>query len=307
MPPVTRSKKDQEEKSSSSRPSKKALKKVSKRTASKKSAKPSPKKKLQSKTQRPSKRRASVKGQNVSLAGGESSVSETTVPSTDGLCFQEAIDAMKGGNISQEEYFGYLVKHYQGIRHKIDLDSFNRLLDGLALTEPVATAIYQSAIKGNYEKFSEAEVDTCRKLFHVCAEGDLHQFRTIFQELSSRRSLLLKPIARLAATKPDVEIFQDCLLFSMETGVNINLELNEIVFRVPKVLDFLLEHNWNNIQNSPKALNDGLIYQSLIQHKGQSLEVLRWLLDHGARIPGREWQMMATGPPPLDVVKFLLV
>ena len=101
--------------------------------------------------------------------------------------------------------------------------------------------------------------------------------------------------------------FRDCTPLALEAAIDISHAVNKIVFQVPEILDFLLELNWEDIQNSPKGLNRSLIYQSLLDNGGHALQVLRWLLDHGAKISRQEYQMMATGPPPSDVLRYLMV
>jgi hypothetical protein len=230
---------------------------------------------------------------------------QTSDSGNEGLCFDEAVAAMQQGSISEDVYFSYLIQHYRGVRHPFDLPGAKYL--GSTLPEPIARSVWESSIYTAYENFSETEVEACKKLFRTCAQGDLEQFASILEELSSRKSLLLPPMILLAATRRHDDIFRYCMPLATGAGAQLTLAVHLMVFHNPEILDFLLEINWENIQNSPKALNRSLIYKSLRPHDGKELQVLRWLLAHGAKIPSREYQMMAFGTPPPDVLELLLV
>jgi hypothetical protein len=93
-----------------------------------------------------------------------------------------------------------------------------------------------------------------------------------------------------------------CVPTALNANIDIEIAVRQIMFKQPEVLDFLLQLNWEGIQNSPKILNK-FITSCLIPGDGHRLEVLRWILDHGAKIPPREYQMMAMSPPRPDVFK----
>lgn len=250
-------------------------------------------------------RKATQKQKNPRTAS-QAEMSKTTVPSDEGWCFFDAIAAMRRGSISEEEYFNYLIVHYQGVRHEFDLED-NKTMNRMILMDPVASEVYDLAIRDSYDNFSDIEVGACRKLFQFCAEGELEQFRAIFEELSSRRWLLLQPTILLAVTRRQGEIFRYCVPLAKEAGINIRHAVRIIVFRAPEILDFLLELNWENIQNSPRVLNHLLLWKSISSPGDHGTQVLRWLLDHGAKIPGRDYLFLALAPPPLDMIEFLLV
>ncbi|KAF2431509.1 hypothetical protein EJ08DRAFT_696304 [Tothia fuscella] len=222
-----------------------------------------------------------------------------------GLCFREAIDALEGGMITKEEYFRHLITHYSGLRHPFDLkeDAIHQLM----ITEKVANSIRKYSLQSGYEVFTEQELDACHRLMMFCTEDDLGNFITTFDELSSRSSLLLHPMTTLAAMEGSDKIFRFCVPHAIEAKMDIYIAIQEIIYSHPEILDFLLEHNWQNIQNSPKALQKGgFLTKSLLPGPGRRLEVLKWILDHGARIPQEEYKMMAMDPPQPKVLRFLL-
>jgi hypothetical protein len=221
-----------------------------------------------------------------------------------GLCFRDAIDAIEVGMISKEEYFEHLIAHYRGLRHPFDHE--RGMVYQLMVTEPVASSIRRHALWGDYEDFDVAEIEACQKLFHSCVEGNMGQFTAGLDELSRRHALILQPVTVLAAIEGHDEIFRLCVPLALNANIDIEIAVRNIMFKQPEIMDFLLQLNWEDIQNSPKILNK-FITSCLLPGEGYKLEVLRWILDHGAKIPPREYQMMAMAPPRPDVLRFLLV
>jgi hypothetical protein len=229
---------------------------------------------------------------------------EDTDRSKAGLCFRDAIDAIEAGMISEDEYFRHLVAHFRGLRHPFDHE--RGMVYQLMVTEPVASSVRRYSLQDDYEDFEGVEIESCQRLFQSCAEGHMGQFTATLEELSRRRPLLLQPVTILAATKGHDEIFRNCVQLSLDANIDIEIAVRHIMFKQPEVLDFLLDLNWQDIQKSHKVLN-GFITSCLLPGEGHRLEVLRWILDHGATIPTREYQMMAMNPPRQDVLRFLLV
>lgn len=131
-------------------------------------------------------------------------------------------------------------------------------------------------------------------------------FTAALDEISRRRDQLIQPVTILAATETHVEIFRLCVPMALNANIDIEIAVRQIMFKQPEVLDFLLQLNWEDIQNSPKILNK-FITSCLLPREGHRLEVLRWILDHCAKILPKEYQTMAMDPPRPDVLRFLLV
>jgi hypothetical protein len=232
------------------------------------------------------------------------SSAENTDRANTGLCFREAIEAIEADMLSEDEYFRHLIAHFRGIRHPFDYH--RAAVYQLMVTEPVASSIRRHALQDDYEDFRAEEVEICQNLFQSCAEGNTGQFMTFLDELSHRHALVLHPVTVIAATKGYEEIFRLCVPLALEANIDLDTAVRHIIFQHPDILDFLLGLNWQNIQSSPKALNQ-FVTSCLLPGEGHKLEVLRWILDHGAKISLKEYQLMAMSPPRPDVLTFLLV
>ena len=145
-------------------------------------------------------------------------------------------------------------------------------------------------------------------LFQSCVNGNIEQVKSDVEKLKTRRSLLIQPLAALAAKKSQSDAFQFCFKEAQELDVDIRFPLKRAVLQMPQTLDFLLEQNWEDIQNSPKALEFFMSSALLTsEDTDRPADVLRWTLAYGVKIPNSEYGHMSYAPPRSDVVQVLLV
>ena len=245
-----------------------------------------------------SKEISEATGKNASLKGEKS------------LCFQDAIQAREDKKISEAVYFSQLLAHYGGERHPDDdkMNSAQDLVFAQTKTEEVAYHVRLTSLAEGYEAFSPSEVQLSEHLFQSCVDDKIDLVKCDLEKLQDRRSLLIQPLAALAAKSNHNKMFQFCFKEAQELGLDITFPLNRAVFQMPTTLDFLLEQNWENVQNSPKAL-EMFMYSSLLtcaDHEHPA-DVLRWTLAHGVKVPKDEYRHMAESPPRTDVLEILLV
>ena len=245
-----------------------------------------------------SKKMPEATGKHVSLKGEK------------GLCFQDAIQAWEDKKISETVYLSQLIAHYGGERHPDDdkINSARDLVFAQTKTEDVAYHVRLTSLAGGYEVFSPSELQLSEHIFQSCVDDKLDLVKSHLEKLQDRRLLLIQPLAALAAKKNHKDIFQFCFKEAQELGLDIKFPLKRAVFQMPATLDFLLEQNWENIQNSPKALE--LFMSSALltcEDNDRPADVLRWTLAHGVKIPKDEYRHIADSPPRIDVLKFLLV
>ncbi|KAI9704666.1 MAG: hypothetical protein M1820_005414 [Bogoriella megaspora] len=284
-------------------------------TASKRTSKTSPSKQRQSKSESASKSASnpgsSRRGKAPPQRDNTTQPRETDpiVPSTQGLCFNEAITAFHTGQINEAEYFTHLLAHFGGLRHQWDLEyghsRWGQVTTSLGTYFLVADEIRQISLRHSYQSFEENELNLCQNLFLACSRGDQGDFETAFHALASRRTLLLELILRHAALEGRSNIFRFCIPYVVEAKIKPHFPIETIVFKDPEILDALLESNWQNIQKYPRALKF-LISPCLHKSDGTGILVLRWLFDHGVRIPFDKYQLMGVSPPRSEVLDFLL-
>ncbi|EON66483.1 hypothetical protein W97_05581 [Coniosporium apollinis CBS 100218] len=161
------------------------------------------------------------------------------------LCFEDAFTEFKSGRISEVEYLGHLLAHFRGSRHPGDSDSRN-FKAVLGSFNPYAESIRQAALETDYQPLENTTA--LERLFEACLAGNSAQFKSSLEGLNDgHASLIMQPLATLAAEKGRARMLQACL----EKGAKFNGTLDRAVEigsdKTPEMLEVLAAAKWRNI------------------------------------------------------------
>jgi hypothetical protein len=190
------------------------------------------------------------------------------------LCFKEAFERRRKGDLSEEDYFEQLLAHFRGIRHPEDSDdrSFESRLLKL---NPYAKAIWNSALREDSPITESAELNS---LFLGCLEGNMDQMLRFYNKILVKHPNL--PVRHALATLASEKGHADILEFFLRNGVLIDTTLDRAMelgfYKSPDMLrvlsdfkrrdihiakdspakvDEIVHPNWSNRQDEP-PIND---------------------------------------------------
>lgn len=232
--------------------------------------------------------------------------SRSGIDSESGKCFLASLSAFQKAEISEEEYFRNLLGHYTGIRHGHDNYNFpgRTIYEGELSADPVAQMIHRTSLTTAYQPLASTE--ECEELFASCIRDDSDGVIGSLEKLNSIREQIILPLAMLAAQRDGLTVFRVTVKEAVALKVDIYRVIGRYASRHLGILDVLWEENWRNIQRAIKPLVP-MMFNAVVNKQEDRIPVLKWLLDHGGKIPGRDWVDIALYGVSTQMLEFLIV
>ena len=204
------------------------------------------------------------------------------------LCFDEAFQALRSQQISEQEYLHQVLAHFCGTRHPAD-EKAKRPWE-VMINDPVGNAIREAAL--NSPSKHPETVAHLESLFLTTLKDDASTFDSLVSKTSNAQPVPLQALTTFAALHSDAQVLRSCLQKGASLSDRNTCIALEFAPRGSALLDVLYEYDWKDIRTSRLAFNR-MVQWSL--HTGP--EELSWFISKGAKIDKEVIRHAAHGTP----------